>query len=306
MCDFKISQPDFDKIINYAQTAYSQFATEIGGMCIAKKDKDNDWIISNPVIVKQVVTAGDCQLDKDELSKYYVDAANKHGVDIKFVWWHSHHTMGVGWSGTDTKTMEEFKSGDWSMSLVVNLKREYTFRVSWWTPIHAYMDIDIEIGDSLDASIPKVMQDEVKELCETNKINMVTYPRNSRDPFGNHHNGNIIPYQQSFLHDEDGYPYYSSHRGNDRFVPRFSGALIDDEEYREKYMTIADDLLNDVWIEQHNYHSFNQQWNKLQQESEEFGLYFKDISVKSFDKMLVSKIGDVDINDYIKSTPSEL
>ena len=156
---------NWDKIIAYAQSAYDQFKSEIGGMAIAyRPSKDsNEFIIDEPVILKQTISSGNTVLDKDALAEYYVNTAKKHKkkLDLSFVWWHSHHTMAAFWSGTDLTAIEEMAGGKYSFSLVVNLKEEYKFRVNIWNPIEIHQDIELNIlKETPDVDI------EVKSLCE--------------------------------------------------------------------------------------------------------------------------------------------
>ena len=140
---FYIKENDYQKIIDFANEAYNQHKSEIGGMCIMKLDDDKDWVLHEPKILEQEVSSGNCYLDKVDLANYYVTCAKKHGNDIRFVWWHSHAKMSAFWSGTDTNTMKEYKGGDWSASLVVNCKGEYKFRVCVWDPIVTHEDVDL-------------------------------------------------------------------------------------------------------------------------------------------------------------------
>ena len=121
---FYIKKKNWDKIINFARAANEIYNTEIGGMAIALQDKDGDWEISNPVILKQVVTAGSTVLDKEELAEWCntIVMNKKYGPKTQFVWWHSHNTMNAFWSQTDLNTMEEYSGGKFSLSLVVNIK----------------------------------------------------------------------------------------------------------------------------------------------------------------------------------------
>ena len=164
MANVKISQDNWDKIIDYAYTAYKLWKTEIGGMAIVHK-VDDEYIIEDPIILKQEVTAGNTILDKDALAEYYVKTAMEHKdkQDFQFLWWHSHHTMAAFWSGTDLKAIDEFSDGKISMSLVVNLKEEYKFRINVWDPIEAHEDIEITIGDEEDASERDVNVEVVNE-----------------------------------------------------------------------------------------------------------------------------------------------
>ena len=164
--EFYIEGKAWDKVINYARSAYNQFKSEIGGMMVVVKDQDGDWELKDPMIMKQVVTAGNTHLDKDELAKYYTKTAMKYSKhEFRFCWWHSHHTMGAFWSGTDTNTINEFSDGDFSFALVVNLKEEYKFRVSIWKPLEAHEDVELNILTK-EKNVPKKIEDEVKELCE--------------------------------------------------------------------------------------------------------------------------------------------
>ena len=164
--EFYIEGKAWDKVINYARSAYDQFKAEIGGMMVVVKDQDGDWELKDPVIMKQEVTTSNTHLDKDELAKYYTKAAMKYAKEeFRFCWWHSHHTMGAFWSGTDTNTIDEFSDGDFSFALVVNLKEEYKFRVSVWKPIEAHEDVELNILTK-EKKVPKKIEDEVKEMCQ--------------------------------------------------------------------------------------------------------------------------------------------
>jgi len=172
---FYIEHSDWTKILHYARARQSQEVEkgaiktelnhEIGGMLIAKLDKDNDWILQDPVILKQETSGGNCTLDKESLADYYIEMAEKHGKKIQFVWWHSHAKMDAFWSRTDKNTMKEYSSGQWSMFLVVNVEGKYQFRIQMWQPIVAGEDIELGFVNAPDNSIPKDIIKEVKEKC---------------------------------------------------------------------------------------------------------------------------------------------
>ena len=162
---FHISKRNWDKILGYAEEAYSEHKSEIGGMSVMVKDKDGDWELQQPVILKQQISSGNTIIDKDALAEYYVKQAQKMGKkEFRFCWWHSHHTMKAFWSGTDITAIEEYSDGDFSFALVVNLKGEYKFRVSVWNPVEAHEDVELEITGSSSKCTPK-MKKEVEELC---------------------------------------------------------------------------------------------------------------------------------------------
>ena len=163
---YYISKKDYNTIINYAQATYDTMKCEVGGMAICYQDEDGDWIVTDPVILKQDVTGSTCDLDKDELANYYCKAAKKHEKkNFRFCWWHSHHNMDVFWSGTDIKGINEYSDGDLSFALVVNLKRENKFRISMWKPVTLHEDTILQIVDYKKSSIPKKILNEVEGLC---------------------------------------------------------------------------------------------------------------------------------------------
>ena len=162
---FYITKKNWDRILGYAEEAYSEHKSEIGGMSVMVKDKDGDWELQQPVILKQQISSGNTVIDKDALAEYYVKQAKKMGKrEFRFCWWHSHHTMKAFWSGTDLTAIEEYSDGDFSFALVVNLKGEYKFRVSVWNPVEAHEDVELEVTGSSSKCTTK-MKKEVEELC---------------------------------------------------------------------------------------------------------------------------------------------
>ena len=167
---FYITQKNWDKILGYAEEAYDTEKSEIGGMSVMVEDKEGDWELQEPVILKQEISSGNTVLEKEALAVYYTKQAKKMGKkNFRFCWWHSHHTMSAFWSGTDKTAIDEFNEGDFSFALVVNLKGEYKFRVSVWSPVEAHQDVDLEITGAHDRCTKK-MKKEVEELCSTSTI----------------------------------------------------------------------------------------------------------------------------------------
>jgi hypothetical protein len=165
--EVNIEKKDWDKIINYARCASDKWGTEIGGMAVTIQDKEGDWTISDPVIMKQEVSGALCELDKTELAVYYSKMAIKYkNKDMRFCWWHSHAKMSAFWSGTDTNTIDEYEDGDLSFALVVNVKEEYKCRVSVWKPFTMHKDVELNILTKEEGyKIPKALEREVVEKC---------------------------------------------------------------------------------------------------------------------------------------------
>ena len=176
-----INKKDWDKIINYARCASDKWGTEIGGMAVTIQDKDGDWQIKDPQVIKQEVSAALCELDKTELAQYYSRMEIKYKKhNMRFCWWHSHAKMSAFWSGTDTNTIDEYEEGDLSFALVVNVKEEYKCRVSVWKPFTMHEDVELSIISKTDGKykIPRKIETEVVEACNipTTKYTRVNSP----------------------------------------------------------------------------------------------------------------------------------
>ncbi len=168
-----ILKDSWDKIINYAKAAYHSEKAEIGGMSVVTQDKDGDWWIEDPQIMNQEIASTTCDLDKEDLAKYYTQMAVKYkDTNFRFCWWHSHHTMGAFWSGTDLSSIDEYGEGesDLSFALVVNLKEEYKCRISVWKPLQVHQDVELEIVGKEDVEIPLEIVTEVKAKCRTRSL----------------------------------------------------------------------------------------------------------------------------------------
>ena len=179
----------WDKIINYAKAAYHGEKAEIGGMSVVTQDKDGDWWIEDPQILNQEIAGTTCDLDKEDLAKYYTQMAVKYkDTNFRFCWWHSHHTMDAFWSGTDLSSIDEYGEGesDLSFALVVNLKEEYKCRISVWKPLQVHQDVELEIVGKKDVDIPLEIVTEVKAKCRTRKFNTVINRNTKQLSIGSH------------------------------------------------------------------------------------------------------------------------
>ena len=159
-----IKEKSWKKIIDYATCAYDTLKTEIGGMSVALEDDNGDWWIEDPVIMKQEVSSGLCELDKTELSEYYTKMAIKYKKkNMRFCWWHSHHTMAAFWSSTDLKAIDEYSDGDLSFALVVNLKGKYLVRASAWL-LGMHQDMELQVVETQNKISDKIIE-EVSDKC---------------------------------------------------------------------------------------------------------------------------------------------
>ena len=196
--EFYISERDWNKMQNYAKWAHKEHESEISGMLLAQLDKDNNYRLFKPVILKQEISGHNTTLDQDALLDYYATTLGQYRKSknkIRFVWWHSHHTMNAFWSGTDLAAMEEFNKGDMSFSLVINLKQEYLFRVNIFKPFKMYKDIEIDIKrKDTEYKIPKKIVEECVELCSKETYLVRTQNHNLRQTFNQTNNGQMTLY----------------------------------------------------------------------------------------------------------------
>ena len=183
---FFISEKDWHMLIAWAGLAYQEDKNEISGLMTALPQKDGRIKLSNVEILKQENSGSSTELDAEAISEYKVKHAMKYqNKDMKYVWWHSHHTMKAFWSGTDLKEIDAWKNSSFSLALVINLKEEYVFRVSIWNannlPIEQHFDIPLEIERKAAPKITEKMKTLYKELCEDDSyvVNNSTY-QNSR------------------------------------------------------------------------------------------------------------------------------
>ena len=52
---FYVSEKNWNKIIGYAEEAYEEHKSEIGGMSVMVEDEDGDWELQDPTILEQEI-----------------------------------------------------------------------------------------------------------------------------------------------------------------------------------------------------------------------------------------------------------
>ena len=177
---FYIDEKDWHTLQGWAGLAYQEDKNEISGLMTAIPQKDGRFKITDVEILKQENSGTSTELDADAVAAYKMKYAMKYkNKDMKFVWWHSHHTMGAFWSGTDLKEINAWKNDSFSLALVINLKEEYVFRVSLWKahgiPIEQHFDIPLEIERTAKPKVTKSMKSIYEKLCENDRPIVNTY-----------------------------------------------------------------------------------------------------------------------------------
>jgi len=277
-----IDKECWDKIINYAKAAYHTEKCEIGGMSVVTQDKDGDWLIQEPVILKQEIGSTTCDLDKEELAKYYTQMAVKYNkTNFRFCWWHSHHTMSAFWSGTDISSIGEYGEGesDLSFALVVNLKEEYKCRVSVWKPVEIHQDVELNIiSNEPDVEIPLDIVTEVKEKCETRTYNHVGYSKTHKTQIGN----STLPLWDDTRNKWNGYK-----RLEDVYVPNEQEVANFEAKYEYAVMK-ATEFIRQVTIGDWSMHKFKKAIRETNKQIENYGVQIEELNkreLKEFTEM---------------------
>ena len=168
---FNIKEKWWYKVLSWAKLAYDEDKNEISGLATAIPNNKGHYWIENVEIMKQENSGSNTELDGDAVAAYKMKYGMKYNnPNMKFVWWHSHHTMDAFWSGTDLTEIDAWKNNSFSLALVVNLKEEYKFRVSVWKAgnldLSQHYDIPLNICRDNGVSITNKMKEDYKELCE--------------------------------------------------------------------------------------------------------------------------------------------
>lgn len=95
---------------------------EISGLGKVSKLKDGELYVSKVYLLEQESTSADTELDDSAVAKLLYETRNDEG-ELMF-WWHSHHDMGVFWSGTDMAAIEQLGKNGMVVATVFNKKRE--------------------------------------------------------------------------------------------------------------------------------------------------------------------------------------
>ena len=172
---FYIPEKSWYELQGWAKLAHDEDKNEISGLMTAIPQEDGRYKLSDVEILKQENTGSNTTLDGDAVSEYKMKYAMKYkNKDMKFVWWHSHHTMDAFWSGTDLKEIDAWENDSFSLALVINLREEYKFRVSVWKAggleINQHYDIPLSIERKAKTKITDKMKTLYEELCDSPTI----------------------------------------------------------------------------------------------------------------------------------------
>ena len=236
---FIIQLDAWNTMQQFAKIAHDKDKNEISGICLVKRAKhpiDNTdvWELFEPCILKQENSTTNTILDKDVLPEYYVDMAMKHGDNIRYCWWHSHHTMDAFWSGTDQNEIEAWKNSSWSLALVINLRQEYCLNVSTWDPIEHSEDVPLEIIRPIPEPSAEMLK-EYKDKC-SDIVNTVSSYRPKTGYGYNSYNGQLSMIQSEGIPD-DLVLKWSAHDDITNYLKVYNKAINGLDELNGEYIT---------------------------------------------------------------------
>ena len=276
---FYILEEDWLTLQAWAGIAYQEDKNEISGLMTAIPDKDGRFQLKDVEILKQENSGTSTELDAEAVSAYKMKHAMRYkNKKMKFVWWHSHHTMEAFWSGTDKKEIDAWENSSFSLALVINLREEYVFRVSIWNangiPLQKHIDTSLEIVRNARPKITSKMKTLYKELCDDSTTTYVNgYNRNGWGYTVNHgYQTNLLNQGHSNTNDIDDFKHYAKVKSN------------------------VEDLINQFMVDEIPYKRFLEKLNELKAYCAKKGFKFG---------ILVPTVNKKDAIDLLTTTNAE-
>ena len=189
-----------NKIHAYAMSA----SGEIAGMGKVRINDAGDIIVEEVMIYEQEATTATADLSPKAIAKWQSELVKAGGSPKNWrLWWHSHASMAVFFSTTDTGTINGTVEGDWLISLVVNKARERKARLDTYKPFRLTCDdVEVEVeGESFE--IPPEIAQEVAEK--------VRYPKPTMGYHENKRNDAIIRSRQDTIDLHRHCPMHTTH-----------------------------------------------------------------------------------------------
>lgn len=126
--------------------------------------------ITDVEIFKQVVSGAHSDMDDDALAAFlYEKTKAKEDLSQWRVWWHSHASMQVFFSGTDTGTIDGSTEFPWLVSVVGNHAGDIKARWDLFDPMRHTEELEVEIIDEEDEELKALCKKEIDEKVSTHK-----------------------------------------------------------------------------------------------------------------------------------------
>lgn len=169
---------------------------EVGGLGQVTRD-GNTITVENVYLIHQKVTGVSTDLSPEGLATFYSERIKEDGngaMGKLKLWWHSHYTMGVFWSGTDDATIESFDQetdiDNWMLSIVGNQKGEIKARIDVYKPFRFTKDnLDVEFEQEelteFDEEIKREISEKVDQSTPRPTQTIIYTGKDKRDRYSN-------------------------------------------------------------------------------------------------------------------------
>lgn len=140
--------------------------------------QDGVFRITSLYLLDQEVTAGTTELSTLQVANFMASeiAQGRSTEDIR-LWWHSHAKSNTFWSATDVKTIGQFDSSPWWLSIEGNHKGEYLIRLDVFPsddlPIHLILPGRLRVEPDPE-DLVKVQQEILERVHE--RVPVVVVP----------------------------------------------------------------------------------------------------------------------------------
>jgi hypothetical protein len=137
----------------------------LGELSVVQHLDGVDFVVKELHLIKQVSTGTSTVLDALSIAQLMgTMMTQKKDLATLKLWWHSHGTLGVFWSGTDVHTIDSFDDGkkDWMLSIVGNRRQNILARLDVYRPFRMTFDkIEVNIIPDEDPYLQAQIDDEV-------------------------------------------------------------------------------------------------------------------------------------------------
>lgn len=149
---------------------------EITGFGDVTYDKTkNEFIIGEIYLPDQSATAGDVDVEEEDVSKFMLERMEAGATQMPRLWWHSHVEMEAFFSGTDDAQMKDFSNDTFFVGIVVNKRGEYKASIKVCEPfVFMIEELDIIIDYSY-SQIPQDLKAEFEQKVKYKQFNVPSF-----------------------------------------------------------------------------------------------------------------------------------
>lgn len=152
---------------------------EVAGFMDVEFDPTQESFIAGDIyLLEQEATTGDVEMKEESIAKLMEELIAQGKTQMPQLYWHSHGSMGVFFSGTDTQTIAESKNDSFTVSMVVNRSYQTKAQVNLWKPFPMQEDLEVVLEQD------KIPDEWVEEFVTKVKEEVFHYqgtPYNSKD-----------------------------------------------------------------------------------------------------------------------------